>query len=452
MGKITKKVVEALAPGERSYFEWDAGDGAVKGFGVNVHPSGKRVFVAQFRIGSGRAAKAKRVTIGAFGTWTVEQARERARDLIREGQYGVDRQAEERAKAEAAARAEAAAEKIRLDARQLRFNRLAVRFMRDHVRLKRKANTVALYRHLLAAHILPAIGRRDAREIKRTELITFHNNLRRTPIIANRSLALVASIYTWAEKAEILAEGTRNPATKIEKFKETAKDRFLSVDELRRLGEAIRQAETVGIPWEPDPSGKIKHAPKEENRRTFIEPGAAAALRLLIFTGARLREVLHLRWSHVDLERGLLRLADSKTGAKTVILNAPARAVLATVDRSGEFVIKGERSRDGVEQPRHDLKRPWRLVTKAAGLEGVRIHDLRHSFASIGVGDGMGLPIVGKLLGHAQSRTTARYAHLDDDPLRKASDAIATKVAQAMGEMPSPPSGEVIPLRKEGRN
>ncbi|MET3646134.1 tyrosine-type recombinase/integrase [Phyllobacterium ifriqiyense] len=450
MGKITKKVVEALVPRERPYLEWDAGDGAVKGFGVNVHPSGRKVFVAQFRIGSGRAAKEKRVSVGAFGTWTVEQARDRARDLIREGQDGIDRQAAQKATKDAKDREEAISEKIRLDARNLRFNRLAVRYMRDHVRLKRKANTVALYRHLLAAHILPKIGRRDARDIKRTDLITFHNNLRETPIIANRSLALIAGIYSWAEKAEIIAEGTRNPATKIEKFKETAKDRFLSVDELRRLGEAIRQAETVGIPWEPNPNGKVKHAPKEENRRTFIEPGAAAALRLLIFTGARLREILHLRWSHVDLERGLLRLADSKTGAKTVILNAPARAVLATVDRSGEFVIKGE-SRDGEEQPRHDLKRPWALVIKVAGLDGVRIHDLRHSFASIGVGDGMGLPIVGKLLGHAQSRTTARYAHLDDDPLRKASDAIATKVAQAMGELPLPQSAEVVPLRREAK-
>jgi integrase len=170
----------------------------------------------------------------------------------------------------------------------------------------------------------------------------------------------------------------------------------------------------------------------------------------LLFTGARLREILNLDWSAVDLERGLLRLRDSKTGAKIIILNAPARAVLAGLPWRGKYVFPGE-GRDGKEQPRTDLKRPWRLVCKAAGLEGVRIHDLRHSFASVGAGDGHGLTIVGKLLGHAHASTTERYSHLADDPLRKASDAIATKIAEAMGEAPAEPAAEVIPIRREAK-
>jgi integrase len=199
------------------------------------------------------------------------------------------------------------------------------------------------------------------------------------------------------------------------------------------------------VAWEPKATGKVKHAPKAENRFTKIDPGAAAALRLLIFTGARLREILNLEWQFVDLDRGLLRLRDSKTGPKTILLNPPARAVLAGMEKLGQFVFPGE-SRDGRQQPRTDLKRPWRLVTKAAGLEGVRIHDLRHSFASVGAGDGHGLLIVGKLLGHTQASTTERYAHLDADPLRKASDAIAGRIASAMGEAPSEPAAEIIPL------
>jgi integrase len=153
-----------------------------------------------------------------------------------------------------------------------------------------------------------------------------------------------------------------------------------------------------------------------------------AALRLLLFTGCRLREILHLRWEHVDFERGCLFLPDSKSGRKTVILNAPALAVLNALERVGPYVV----SADDPAQPRHDLKRPWDAVTKQAGLVGVRLHDLRHTYASFGAGGGLGLPIIGRLLGHTQAATTARYAHLDNDPLRRASEAIAGRIAAAL--------------------
>src|SRR5262249_54519226 len=157
-----------------------------------------------------------------------------------------------------------------------------------------------------------------------------------------------------------------------------------------------------------------KHVAKPENRRTVIGPHAAAALRLLILTGARLREILNLRWEWVDLERGLLLLPDSKTGRKTIVLNAPAVAVLTGLPRIGAYVIASENP----ERPRADLNRPWSAIKERAGLTDVRIHDLRHTHASVGVGAGLGLPIIGKLLGHSQSSSTARYAHLDADPLR----------------------------------
>jgi integrase len=151
-------------------------------------------------------------------------------------------------------------------------------------------------------------------------------------------------------------------------------------------------------------------------------------LRLLLFTGCRLREILYLSWEQVDFERGCLFLPDSKSGRKTVILNAPALAVLNAMERIGSYVVPG----DNPVQPRHDLKRPWEAVTKRAGLTGVRLHDLRHTYASFGAGGGLGLPIIGRLLGHAQPATTARYAHLDNDPLRKASEAIAGRIAASL--------------------
>ena len=178
-------------------------------------------------------------------------------------------------------------------------------------------------------------------------------------------------MYAFAGRAGIVPEGT-NPARGIDKFKESRRERFLTSGELERLGSAIREAETAGIPWTVDESKPTaKHVPKAK-RFTKIAPSAAAALRLLLFTGCRLREILHLRWEHVDFERGCLFLPDSKSGRKTVILNAPALAVFNAMERVGPYVVPG----DEADQPRHDLKRPWDAVTKQAGLTGVRLHDL----------------------------------------------------------------------------
>jgi integrase len=247
-------------------------------------------------------------------------------------------------------------------------------------------------------------------------------------------------MFSWASEHGLLPEGF-NPASRVEKYLEDRRERYLSADELERLGTAIREAETVGLPWEPDPKKKTKHAPKADSRQVKVSPGAAAAIRLLLLTGARLREILHLRWEHVDLERGLLLLPDSKTGRKTIVLNAPALLILQGLSRTSRYVIPGE----DPERPRSDLKRPWAAVSARAGLKGVRIHDLRHTHASFGAGSGLGLPILGKLLGHTQSATTARYAHLDADPLRRASDKIGGAIAAALE---GKPKAEVIPIKK----
>ncbi|WP_319774672.1 tyrosine-type recombinase/integrase [Breoghania sp.] len=447
-GRITRKAVEAFKATSAKTFLWDEGDGAVKGFGVVATPTGKKSFVAQFRIGTGRAAATKRVTVGAFPTLTVDEARERARKAIVEGRDGVDAKAEAIA-AKAAKKAQAErVEQERKKSRELVVTRVAVRFLRDHVRARRKVNTLTAYRQILKQHILPVIGARDIRSIRRADMAELQKRLSAHPTTANKALRVFGSLWSWAEKVELLPEGSPNPTARVEKFAERGRERFLTTQELERLGAAIRQGETNGFAWEPDPTRKVKHAKKPENRFSRLDPNAAAALRLLVFTGARLREILHLEWQHVDLERGLVWLRDTKTGPRTLVLNGPARAVLTSLDQAGQFVIKGEGGRDA---PRADLKRPWAQVTKAAGLEGLRIHDLRHSFASVGAGHGHGLQIVGKLLGHSQAATTERYAHLDADPLRQASDAIAGRIAEAMGEKPQAATAEVIRLRREAR-
>ena len=212
-------------------------------------------------------------------------------------------------------------------------------FLAEHVEAKRKSSTAELYRDILERLVLPELGNRKAEKVTISDIAKLHGKLKASPYQANRMLAVVSSLYSFAAKRHFVPQGT-NPARGIEKYRENGRERFLSAEELRRLGEAIREAETKGLPYSIDTSKPTaKHAPKEKNRRTMIGPHAAAAIRLLILTGARLREILHLKWEHVDFERGMLLLPDSKTGKKAIVLNAPALSVLANVPRVGSFVI-----------------------------------------------------------------------------------------------------------------
>jgi integrase len=179
-----------------------------------------------------------------------------------------------------------------------------------------------------------------------------------------------------------------------------------------------------------------------------FSPYAAAAVKLLVFTGARLGEVLGLRWDWIDFDRGEARLPDSKTGAKTLHLPPPAIAVLADLPRldGNPYVIAGQKEGAALV----NLEKPWRAIRKAAGLDDVRLHDLRHAFASVAASSGMGLPIIGKMLGHSQPATTARYAHLESDPVKAAAAVVAGRIAAAMagGSSDAGKSGAmVLPLR-----
>jgi integrase len=407
-GRITKRVVDGLKPQAKEFAVWDS---KLPGFGVRVRPTGAMSYVVVYRAGSGRGAPVRRFTIANVGKATPEAARGRAKSILGAVAHGHDpagQKATERG--------------------TLTISGLADRFMFEHVEPKRKPGTSAFYRHLLDKIIKPELGATKADKLTRAQVARLHGKLKATPFQANRVLAIIGSMYTFAGRSGIVVEGM-NPARRIEQFKEHRRERFLTGQELERLGSAIRDAETRGIPWEVDEGKpKAKHLPKAKNRFTKIAPFTAAAIRLLLFTGCRLREILYLKWDHVDFERGLLFLADSKTGRKTVILNAPALAVLAGIPRLGSYVVPG----DNPEQPRADLKRPWEAVARRARLDGVRLHDLRHTYASFGAGGGLGLPIIGKLLGHTQASTTQRYAHLDADPLRRASEVIGGRIAAAL--------------------
>ena len=418
--RITKRAVDALHHKGSEFTLWDD---TVGGFGVRVRPTGAKSYVVVYRAGTERGAPVRRYTIAAVGKITPEAARGRAKAILGEVAHGHDPANQKTAERGIPTVAE-----------------LANRFMTAHVRAKRKAGTAEFYRDILDRIVKPAVGTTKADKLTRIQVGKLHYSLADTPFQANRVLAVIGSMYAFGGRTGIVPEGT-NPARGIDKFRESRRERFLTSEELERLGSAIREAETDGIPWTVDETKPgAKHVSRAK-RFTRIAPPAAAALRLLLFTGCWLREILHLRWEHVDFERGCLFLPDSKSGRKTVVLNAPALAVLNALERLGPYVVPGDDS----GHPRHDLKRPWDAVIKRAGLSGVRLHDLRHTYASFGAGGGLGLPIIGRLLGHAQAATTARYAHLDNDPLRRASEAIAGRIAAALD---GSPTAEIVPLRR----
>jgi integrase len=407
-GRISKRAVDALRcpTAQDRVFLWDD---ALSGFGVAAFRSGKKVYYAQYRA----HGRTRRIALGDHGRLTPDQARSEAKKLLGLVETGIDPIAQRR---------EARARRT--------FNEVSADFMAQHVRKKRKTRTGEEYQRLLDLHLLPAIGTRQLANIRRADIARLHFALADRPFAANRCLALLSSIWNWAARREEVTFDA-NPVRGVEKNPEKGRERFLKPEEFFRLGEALRLAETSGLPWAVDESKPTsKHAPKELNRRTVLDPFAVAAIRLLIFTGARLSEILQARWDQVDIERGILFLADSKTGRKPIYLSTAAIAVLSGLPRieGTPYIIAGAKKGEA----RTDLKRPWTVLTRAAKLTGVRLHDLRHSFASYGAGDGLGLPIIGKLLGHSQASTTQRYAHLDSDPLRRASERIAYMITSAL--------------------
>jgi integrase len=408
--KLTKQSLVNLKPRSKPYIEYDADLG---GFGVAVYPSGIKSWVCEYRpYGGGRGVAKKRVTLGKTSQLTPDQARNAAADMLAVVRLGRD-PAQEKAERRAS----------------VTVSELIDFFDARYVGPILKRGTAIGYRIALE-ELRRAHGALKVTALTRSHVATLHFRMADRPYAANRAVAVWSKAFAWAASAGLFPEG-QNPAKNIKKYREQRRERFLTSEELARLGDALREGETVGLSYSVDETKPTaKHATKADHRRVKLDRYAAAPLRLLVLTGARLREILHAKWEQVDIERGMIFLADSKSGKKTLYLSAAAQTVLADIPRleGNPHVIAG--AKDGA--PRADLKKPWIAVSRAAGLEGVRIHDLRHSFASFGAGASLGLPIIGKLLGHSQAATTQRYAHLDADPMRRAAETIGATISAAM--------------------
>jgi integrase len=279
------------------------------------------------------------------------------------------------------------------------------RFLEEYVDKRCKAATRRDYRRVLERYVIPSLGALKAADVQRRHVAELHRQMGRIPYQANRALKVLSKLFNLAEVWGVRPDGS-NPCRHVQRYREEQRERFLSEEEIQRLGAVLDQAEREGT-----------------------QPRAAiAALRLLMFTGCRLGEIQTLRWDDVQADH--LALPDSKTGAKRVILGQAAIDELARIPhlKNNPFVITGRKSGAHLA----DLQHPWRRLRAKANLEEVRIHDLRHSFASSAVGLGETLPMIGKLLGYTQVQTTARYAHLAADPVKSAANRISAEIARAM--------------------
>lgn len=359
-------------------YMWDT---ALKGFGLKITPKGRKVFIVQYRV-AGQTGRTRRITLGPSHAVTAEQARSQAKQFLSHAALGVDPAAErDAAKADHT------------------LGALYEKFDAEHISVRLKPNTAADYRRIFASHILPRLANTPVGQIAKRDMLQLHHDMRTKPFRANRSVSVLSKFFNWCEQHGYRDEHS-NPTRFVQKYKEPPRQRFLSADEQARLGLALAQAE------------------KEE----LASPYTIGVLKLLCFTGARLGEVLGLRWSDVNWERGTLDLPDSKTGAKSIYLNEAAIELLKNTPKqmNNPYVFCG---RDA-GKPIVNIQKPWRRIRALAGLDDVRIHDLRHTFASIAAMGGMSLQMIGALLGHSQPQTTARYAHLAADPMRRAAEIV----------------------------
>ena len=385
---LSGRAVDGLSVGDKDAIFWDR---ELAGFGVRVYPSGRKVYVVQSRA----QGAPRRVTLGSHGELTATQARLRAAQVIDRIKRG-----EEPNPPPAQAGVTVAD--------------LAERYLSAHVAVNCNAHTAGIYRGSLENHILPALGMMPLVMVETAHVATLHYRLRETPRAANRALAVLSKMFSLAAAWGLVADGT-NPCRGVRKYKEKKRERFLIRDEYRRLGWVLAEAE----------------AEAEAGIEGAVSPYAIAALRLLMLTGCRLNEILTLRWDDIDRTAGEFRLRDGKTGARMVPLTPTAETVLAGLARvpANPWVIVGKQPGTHLSTITAD----WYRLRAHAGLDDVRIHDLRHSYASRALAAGESLSMIGKLLGHADIQSTARYAHLARETERVSAARVGGSIGADIG-------------------
>ena len=402
--KLTKRAIEGLQANGTRY---EVRDDDLKGFVVRVGVSGERSFYFVYRAGKGRSAPLKRLRLGTFPTMTVEQGREIAKQKAAQVALGED-----------------PAEQVKEGKTAPNVHEALELFLEQHG-AKLKPNTLRTYRQIANDHAIPAIGRLKVTAVVHKHIAAIHHAMREKPYQANRCAAMLSKFFGWCEKNGYRDRGS-NPVAGLEKYEEQKRKAFMGREELEALGNAFRVMETQGY-TDPE-TGKV----------TTFDPTIAAALKVMLFTGARCMEILTLKWAYIDHDRGIANLPDSKTGAKALHLPPPALAVLASLPRINEYCFPGRRGTGHIV----NVKDTWRRLLDTARLTGWRIHDLRHAYASYAACSGKSLPVIGAILGHTQAATTARYAHLADNPVALAAAETAAQIQKDFS------GGKVLPFKK----
>jgi len=408
MPKLTKSFVEKVDVKPKPYFIFDD---RLSGFCVRITPGGKKTYYVQYMADR----KVRRMAIGPHGIFTTERARAQATVLLGEIKSGADPQKQKSNRR-----------------RGLFIKDLAERYMTEHVIPHCKPSTAKGYRRYLDKHILPFFGEMKIRDVQRTDVAEFHHGLRHTPYGANHGLEIISKMFNLAEMWGLRDDHT-NPRRHIKKYKTKARERFLSEDEVRRLSSVLDE---------------IKLYPDENLAAVYC-------IQLLLLTGCRLGEIQTLKWEYIDRKLQVLKLPDSKTGSKYVYVGNTVMNLLDEIHRhparptDNPYVIWGRNEGCHLD----NMQKPWRRFRRMAGIEDVRIHDLRHSFASFAVSKGMSLAMIGRLLGHSQVQTTARYAHLMAAPMTEAASTVTEVLGDLMNldtepkteKKPKPPSNGTIP-------
>ena len=373
---LSSRAVDALPVGERDVIYWDRD---LPGFGMRVYATGSKVYLVQGRGPEG----SKRVALGRHGVITAEEARRRGAGVL--ARIGAGEPVEPGPDGPTVAD-------------------LAERYLREHVAVRCKPATVTGYGQAIRKNVLPSLGRLPLAAVERRHVAEMHYRLRKTPVAANDAVGALSRMFNRAEAWGMVPPGS-NPCRQVRRYRTRRPERFLTEDEFRRLGETLDALEAEGR----------------------VPVHAAAALRLLTLTGCRRGEIVDLRWDDVHLDRNEIRLRDSKTGPRTVPLSPAAARVFAGLPRvpGNPWVVAG--SKPGARLPH--ITYYWYRVRARAGLDDVRLHDLRHSFASRALALGETLPMIGRMLGHSKIQTTARYAHLARDSIRDSAVRVAASIA-----------------------
>jgi len=403
MPKLTKRLIDEAKPTTKPAFLWDS---EVPGFGALVLASGVKSFIFQYR---NEARRSRRLTIGRYGAMTVDEARALAREAAVKVSKGGDPVSARRAYREAPTMAQ-----------------LLDRYLSEHVSNHNAESTAKDVAALIEKHMKPRLGSIKANDLKRSDAAKLHTAMKQTPRRANYALAILSKALSLAEVWGIRPENT-NPCGSIQRYQENHRTRFLSAEEVTPLGEALVEAETIGLPWRiEDGKANSKHLPKDDKRRTPLSWQTIAAVRLLLLTGARLNEIISLKWTDVDATAGTIALPGKKGGKREPHpVSAAVLAILASLPRpKGASHVLPRDSDPKRHISREVMEAAWQRLRWCVGIEDVRIHDLRHTIGTYAAQSGVSSFIVRDLLRHRNITTTARYANFDAKPVRQISNTL----------------------------